>query len=59
MPVSRVRPVRRTGQILTGFGALVVLVGLVAGAPIALLAFAGNPLPDHVPTLGEIGTVLT
>ncbi|WP_239090806.1 LysM peptidoglycan-binding domain-containing protein [Asanoa iriomotensis] len=47
------------GQIVTGLGALVVLVGLVGGAPIALLAFAGNPLPDHVPTLGEIGTTLT
>jgi LysM repeat protein len=50
---------RRVGQLLTGLGALVVLVGLVGGAPIALLAFAGNPLPDHVPTLGEIGTALT
>ncbi len=45
--------------MLTGFGALIVLVGLLAGGPIALLAFAGNPLPDHVPTLAEIGTALT
>ncbi|TCB94499.1 LysM peptidoglycan-binding domain-containing protein [Micromonospora zingiberis] len=45
--------------MLTGFGALVVLVGLLVGGPIALLAFAGNPLPDHVPTLAEIGTTLT
>ncbi|MDG4821874.1 LysM peptidoglycan-binding domain-containing protein [Asanoa sp. WMMD1127] len=50
---------RRVGQIVTGLGALVVLVGLVGGAPVALLAFAGNPLPDHVPTLAEIGTALT
>ncbi|GIF74762.1 LysM peptidoglycan-binding domain-containing protein [Asanoa siamensis] len=50
---------RRVGQILTGLGALVVLVGLVGGAPIALLAFAGNPLPDHLPTFAEIGTALT
>jgi len=47
------------GQIITGLGALVVLVGLVGGAPIALLAFAGNPLPDHVPTLAAIGEALT
>jgi LysM repeat protein len=47
------------GQIVTGLGALVVLVGLVGGAPIALLAFAGNPLPDHLPTFAEIGTALT
>ncbi|GIJ29528.1 hypothetical protein Vqi01_46900 [Micromonospora qiuiae] len=50
---------RRAGRVLTGFGALIVLVGLLAGGPIALLALAGNPLPDHVPTLAEIGTVLT
>lgn len=51
--------VRRTGRVLTGVGALVVLCALVAGAPVALLAFAGNPLPDHLPTLAEVGTVLT
>ncbi|MCI4063645.1 LysM peptidoglycan-binding domain-containing protein [Micromonospora sp. R77] len=51
--------VRRTGQVLTGLGALVVLCGVLAGAPIALLAFAGNPLPDHLPTLAEVGTALT
>ncbi|MFG1949889.1 LysM peptidoglycan-binding domain-containing protein [Micromonospora sp. NPDC048830] len=50
---------RRTGQFLTGFGALVVLVAVLVGAPVALIAFAGNPLPDHVPTLAEIGTALT
>lgn len=50
---------RRVGRALTGFGALVVLVGLLVGGPIALLAFAGNPLPDHVPTLAEIGSTLT
>ncbi|RZU72679.1 LysM domain-containing protein [Micromonospora kangleipakensis] len=51
--------VRRTGQVLTGLGSLVVLCAVLAGAPIALLAFAGNPLPDHLPTLAEIGTTLT
>ena len=50
---------RRVGQIITGLGALIVLVALVGGGPIALLTFAGNPLPDHVPTLTEIGTALT
>ncbi|MFG1648943.1 LysM peptidoglycan-binding domain-containing protein [Micromonospora sp. NPDC049275] len=51
--------VRRTGRVLTGVGALVVLCALVLGAPVALLAFAGNPLPDHLPTLAEVGTALT
>ncbi|SCG57275.1 LysM peptidoglycan-binding domain-containing protein [Micromonospora humi] len=50
---------RRAGQVLTGLGALVVLVGVLAGGPVALLAFAGNPLPDHLPTLAELGTALT
>lgn len=51
--------VRRTGRVLTGVGALVVLCALVVGAPVALLAFAGNPLPDHLPSLAEMGTALT
>ncbi|MBL6276886.1 LysM peptidoglycan-binding domain-containing protein [Micromonospora fiedleri] len=59
MAASGGTAVRRLGRILTGFGALVVLLGLLVGGPIALLAFAGNPLPDHVPTLAEIGTTLT
>ncbi|MEV4479882.1 LysM peptidoglycan-binding domain-containing protein [Micromonospora coxensis] len=59
MTAPRGSAVRRTGQLLTGFGSLVVLIALLAGAPVALLAFAGNPLPDHLPTLGEVGTALT
>ncbi|MEV6691098.1 LysM peptidoglycan-binding domain-containing protein [Micromonospora sp. NPDC051196] len=59
MAASGGTAVRRLGRILTGIGALVVLVGLLVGGPIALVAFAGNPLPDHVPTLAEIGTTLT
>ncbi|MEU8296069.1 LysM domain-containing protein [Micromonospora sp. NPDC048909] len=50
---------RRTGRVLTGFGSLVVLCAVLVGAPVALLAFAGNPLPDHVPTITEVGAVLT
>ncbi|TDC31467.1 LysM peptidoglycan-binding domain-containing protein [Micromonospora sp. 15K316] len=51
--------VRRTGRVVTGFGALVLLCAVLVGAPVALLALAGNPLPDHVPTLAEVGTALT
>lgn len=50
---------RRTGQVLTGFGALVVLGTVLVGAPVALVALAGNPLPSEVPSLDSIGTVLT
>ncbi|MGN9803029.1 LysM peptidoglycan-binding domain-containing protein [Micromonospora sp. L32] len=59
MTAPRGSAVRRTGQLLTGFGSLVVLVALLVGAPVALLAFAGNPLPDHLPSLSEVGTALT
>lgn len=58
-PASRVSRARRTGQFLTGLGALVILVGLLFGAPIALITVAGNPLPDHLPTLDEVVTALT
>ncbi|SCG62167.1 LysM peptidoglycan-binding domain-containing protein [Micromonospora coxensis] len=59
MTAPRGSAARRAGQLLTGFGSLVVLIALLAGAPVALLAFAGNPLPDHLPTLAEVGTALT
>ena len=49
----------RLRQIVKGFGALVILIGLLVGAPVALAVFAGNPLPDHVPALSEIGDALT
>ncbi|WP_343449617.1 LysM peptidoglycan-binding domain-containing protein [Micromonospora oryzae] len=50
---------RRVGQVLTGFGALVVLIAVLVGGPVALIAFAGNPLPDHLPSLAEVGATLT
>ncbi|MET7804364.1 LysM peptidoglycan-binding domain-containing protein [Micromonospora chersina] len=59
MGASQRSAVRRTGQVLTGLGALVVLCAVLVGGPVALLAFAGNPLPDHLPTLAEVGTALT
>jgi LysM repeat protein len=49
----------RFRRFLTGLGALAVLIGLLAGAPIALAVFAGNPLPDHVPALSEVTDTLT
>lgn len=52
-------PARVLGRVVTGFGALALLCVLLVGAPMALLAFAGNPLPAQVPTLDEVGSVLT
>ncbi|MGN9908215.1 LysM peptidoglycan-binding domain-containing protein [Phytohabitans sp. LJ34] len=49
----------RLRQVVKGLGALVILIGLLVGAPVALVVFAGNPLPDHVPALSEIGDALT
>jgi LysM repeat protein len=49
----------RLRQLVKGIGALVILIGLLVGAPVALAVFAGNPLPDHVPALSEIGDALT
>ncbi|GAA4142929.1 hypothetical protein GCM10022251_00800 [Phytohabitans flavus] len=49
----------RLRRVVKGLGALVILVGLLVGAPVALAVFAGNPLPDHVPALSEIGDALT
>lgn len=59
MAVPQRSAVRRAGQVLTGLGALVVLCAVLVGGPVALLTFAGNPLPDHLPTLTEVGTALT
>ncbi|WP_410645327.1 transcriptional regulator [Amycolatopsis sp. lyj-346] len=39
--------------------ALVLLSGLCAGLPWALVRFIGWPLPDHLPTMAELGEVLT
>lgn len=55
MPVSGGSVVRRTGRILTGIGALAVLLVLLVGAPIALLAFAGNPCPITFPRSARWG----
>jgi hypothetical protein len=49
----------RLRQVVKGLGALVILIGLLVGAPVALAVFAGNPLPDHVPALSEVGDALT
>jgi LysM repeat protein len=49
----------RLRQVVKGLGALVILIGLLVGAPVALAVFGGNPLPDHVPALSEIGGALT
>ncbi|HET6774247.1 MAG TPA: LysM peptidoglycan-binding domain-containing protein [Acidimicrobiales bacterium] len=48
---------RRSGRIVDagrGLAALVGVVGLVAGVPLALATWIGSPLPAEVPTLSEV-----
>ncbi|MEV0732882.1 LysM domain-containing protein [Polymorphospora sp. NPDC050346] len=59
MTGRRVSAPRRIGQVVTGLGAFVVLIALLFGAPAALIAVAGNPLPDHLPTFAEVSNALT
>jgi len=49
---------RLLGRAVSGLLAAVLLAALVAGLPWALIHGVGWPLPDHLPSLDEIGTVL-
>jgi DNA-binding SARP family transcriptional activator len=53
------RVVLAAGRLLRGLLALAVLLGLLLGVPLLLAAFADWPLPDHMPSLGELVTTLT
>ncbi|MFE6611545.1 BTAD domain-containing putative transcriptional regulator [Amycolatopsis sp. NPDC057786] len=52
------RTARLLGRAVRGLLAAVVLAALVAGVPWALIHGVGWPLPDHLPSLDEIGTAL-
>ncbi|GIF74190.1 LysM peptidoglycan-binding domain-containing protein [Asanoa siamensis] len=49
-------PVRSAGQIASGVAALVTLLGLLVGIPIALVQLAA--MPDRLPTLAEAGQAM-
>jgi hypothetical protein len=53
------RAARSPGDLARGLGALTVTVGLLYGMPRALLAVAGNPLPDMLPTADAVLVLLT
>ncbi|MDX3192923.1 BTAD domain-containing putative transcriptional regulator [Streptomyces sp. MN03-5084-2B] len=60
-PPGRTRIARTTrlfGRAARGLLAATLLAALVAGLPAALSYGVGWPLPDHVPSLDEIGAVL-
>jgi LysM domain len=48
----------RASDVGRGFLALVGLVVLVVGVPIALVTWVGSPLPAELPSLSEIGDAL-
>ncbi|MEO3861333.1 bacterial transcriptional activator domain-containing protein [Acrocarpospora sp. B8E8] len=45
---------RRTGEVLRGLTALLVLIVLIAGLPLLLQALAGPPWPGHLPSWEEL-----
>ena len=49
----------RTATVMRGLLALLVLVGLVVGLPLALLAVAGSPIPDSLPDPARLWDTLT
>lgn len=50
------KPLRST---LRGLVSLIAVVLLLAGPPLALIRFVGNPLPSSVPTMSELTDSLT
>jgi hypothetical protein len=49
----KVRGGRSAGDVLAGFCAVVALVALVAGIPLALLTFFGSPIPAQLPSMSD------
>ncbi|MFE0025480.1 BTAD domain-containing putative transcriptional regulator [Amycolatopsis sp. NPDC059021] len=52
------RVARLLGRVARGLLAAILLAALVAGLPAALIYGVGWPLPDHLPNLDEIESVL-
>ncbi len=52
------RLARRLLRLVGALAAFAALVALLAGVPWGLVTFLGWPLPDHLPTIGEIESVL-
>jgi LysM repeat protein len=44
---------------LTGMLAALLIVGILVGLPVILVEVGGNPLPDRLPTLSDVGRALT
>jgi LysM repeat protein len=44
---------------LTGILAAMLIIGILIGLPVVLVEVGGNPLPDQLPSLSDLGTALT
>jgi hypothetical protein len=51
----RVRARRGAADVVIGIGALLALVFLLAGVPVALLTLFEPPIPDRLPELSDLG----
>lgn len=49
----------RARTLISGIAALLALAASLIGVPAALVALGGNPLPDHLPSLGEAWTAVS
>jgi LysM repeat protein len=49
---------RRAADTGRGLGALLGVIALVAGVPVALIAWVGSPLPAELPTLSDVSSAL-
>ncbi len=45
-------------SFLVGIGSLTLLLGLLAGVPLALVILVGNPLPSNLPSWSEISDII-
>jgi hypothetical protein len=54
----KLRNPHRASDVARGFLALVGVIALVVGVPIALVTWVGSPLPADVPSVSEVTTAL-
>ena len=46
-------------RLLTGMLAAMLIIGILIGLPVILVEVGGNPLPDQLPSLSDVGRALT
>jgi len=46
-------------RLITGTLAAMLIIGILVGLPVILVEVGGNPLPDQLPSLSDVGRALT